>query len=99
MFSVNYVEVSFLKFALAMLLCWLMCLPRPNHEIISIYFVSCSVLGFSFMRPDLTKLFHCVYVAQNKMKLLSLLCACHIYKSKDVQMLLTVHYFVLTVIK
>jgi len=82
-----------------MLLYWLMCPPRSHHEIISIYLVSCLVLGFSFMKSDLTKLLHCVYVVQNKMKLLSLLFACHIYKSKDVQMLLNVHYFVLTGIK
>jgi len=82
-----------------MLLSWLMCLPRPYHKIISIYFVSSSVLGFSFMRSDLIKLLHCVYMVQNKMKSLSLLFACHIYKSRDVQMLLIIHYFVLTGVK
>ena len=50
-----------------MLLYWLMCLPRPHHEIILIYFVSCSVLGFSFMRSNMTKLLHCVCVVQNEM--------------------------------
>jgi hypothetical protein len=84
-----YVKLSFLKYVHTMLFSWVVCLPRPHHEIISVYFVSCSVLGFSFLRSDLTKLFHCVYVVQNKMKSLSLLFAYHIYKSKDVQMLLT----------
>ena len=47
----------------------------------------------------MAKLLHCICMAQNKIKSLSLLFASHIYKSEDVQLLLIIHSFVFMGIK